>query len=65
MYLPELYPGPSIQSRSAASSAPKGLVMNDDGGDDDDDEKQETKNWNLLMLRAVCASAKINADRQS
>ena len=29
-----------------------------------DDEKQETKNWNLLM-RAVCASAKINADRQS
>ena len=35
------------------------------GGDDDDDEKQETKNWNLLMLRAVCASAKINADRQS
>ena len=46
-----------------------GVDDNDmDCGDDDvdgDDEKQETKNWNLLMLRAVCASAKINADRQS
>ena len=47
MYPPELYPGPTIQSRSAARRATKDLVL---GNSDDDDVDKKRMRIQIVSL---------------